>query len=52
MTSQKQESVWDVTESPSIKTYTLPNFRDLPQIQENKKDKGEPPTPKHCFTNT
>ena len=36
MTSQhqKQESVWKVTESPSIKTYTLPNFRDLPQIQE------------------
>jgi len=28
MTSQhqKQESVWDETESPSIKTYTLANF--------------------------
>lgn len=41
MTSQhqKQESVWDVTESPSIKTYTLPNFRDLPQIQEISEEK-------------
>ncbi len=41
MTSQhqKQESVWDVTESPSIKTYTLPNFRDLPQIQEMSGEK-------------
>ena len=27
-----QESVWD--ESPSLKSYTLSNFRDLPQIQE------------------
>ena len=26
-----QESVWD--ESPSLKSYTLSNFRDLPQIQ-------------------
>ena len=41
MTSQhqKQESVWDVTESPSIKTYTLPNFRDLPQIQKISEEK-------------
>jgi len=41
MTSQhqKQESVWKVTESPSIKTYTLPNFRDLPQIQEISEEK-------------
>ena len=41
MTSQhqKQESVWEVTESPSIKTYTLPNFRDLPQIQEISEEK-------------
>ena len=28
-----QESVWSETESPSIKSYTLSNFRDLPQIQ-------------------
>ncbi|NIP62319.1 MAG: lysine 2,3-aminomutase [Nitrosopumilaceae archaeon] len=28
-----QESVWSVSESPSIKSYTLANFRDLPQIQ-------------------
>ena len=41
MTSQhqKQESVWEVTESPSIKTYTLTNFRDLPQIQEMSSEK-------------
>ena len=41
MTSQhqKQESVWEVTESPSIKTYTLPNFRDLPQIQKISEEK-------------
>ena len=36
---QKQESVWEVTESPSIKTYTLPNFRDLPQIQKISEEK-------------
>ncbi len=34
MTLQNQESVWTETESPSIKTYTLANFRDLPQIQK------------------
>jgi len=34
MNYQNQESVWTETESPSIKTYTLTNFRDLPQIQE------------------
>ena len=41
MTSQhqKQESVWKVTESPSIKTYTLTNFRTLPQIQEISTEK-------------
>jgi len=38
-THQKQESVWKVTESPSIKTYTLTNFRDLPQIQEMSSEK-------------
>ncbi len=27
-----QESVWSETESPSIKSYTLSNFRNLPQI--------------------
>ncbi len=26
-----QETVWD--ESPSLKSYTLANFRNLPQIQ-------------------
>jgi KamA family protein len=39
MTSQKQESVWTETESPSIKTYTLTNFRNLPQIQEMSSEK-------------
>jgi len=34
MNYQNQQSVWTETESPSIKTYTLTNFRDLPQIQE------------------
>jgi len=34
MAYQNQESIWTETESPSIKTYTLTNFRDLPQIQE------------------
>jgi len=29
-----QESVWSETESPSIKTYTLANFRNIPQISE------------------
>ena len=29
-----QESVWSETESPKIKSYTLQNFRDLPQIQK------------------
>jgi KamA family protein len=37
--NQKQESVWDVTESPSIKTYTLTNFKDLPQIQKISEEK-------------
>lgn len=34
-----QESIWSKTESPSIKTYTLANFRDLPQIQEMPEEK-------------
>ncbi len=29
-----QESVWSETESPLIKTYTLANFRNIPQISE------------------
>ena len=29
-----QESVWGERESPSLKSYTLANFRQLPQIQE------------------
>ena len=34
MTLQEQNSIWSETESPSIKTYTLPNLRSLPQIQK------------------
>ena len=33
-TSQNQESVWSVDESPSIKSYTLANLRKLPQIEK------------------
>ncbi len=29
-----QESTWSETESPRIQTYTLANFRNLPQIQK------------------
>ena len=29
-----QESIWSETESPSLKSYTLNNFRQLPQIQK------------------
>ncbi|AFS81735.1 L-lysine 2,3-aminomutase [Candidatus Nitrosopumilus koreensis AR1] len=32
-----QESVWD--DSPSLKSYTLSNFRDLPQIQNLSEEK-------------
>lgn len=31
---QKSESIWGIEESPKIKTYTLGNFRELPQIQK------------------
>ncbi|MCE9652861.1 MAG: lysine 2,3-aminomutase [Nitrosarchaeum sp.] len=31
---QKQDSVWKINESPRIKSYTLANFRELPQIQK------------------
>ena len=31
---QKQDSIWSVKESPRIKSYTLANFRELPQIQK------------------
>jgi len=34
VTLQEQNSIWSETESPSIKTYTLPNLRSLPQIQK------------------
>ncbi len=36
---QKSESVWGIEESPRIKTYTLGNFRDLPQIQKLSEEK-------------
>ena len=31
---QKSESIWGIEESPRIKSYTLGNFRDLPEIQK------------------
>ena len=37
--NQEQNSVWTETESPSIKTYTLSNFRKLPQIQKMSEEK-------------
>jgi len=37
--NQEQNSVWTETESPSIKTYTLSNFRKLPQIQKMSDEK-------------
>ena len=39
MTLQEQDSVWSETESPTIKTYTLSNFRNLPQIQKMSEEK-------------
>ena len=37
--NQEQSTVWTETESPSIKTYTLANFRELPQIQKMSEEK-------------
>ena len=37
--NQKQETVWSENESPSIKTFTLANFRELPQIQQMSEEK-------------
>jgi len=37
--NQEQSTVWTETESPSIKTYTLSNFRKLPQIQKMSDEK-------------
>jgi len=31
---QRQDSAWKIEESPRIKSYTLANFRELPQIQK------------------
>lgn len=31
---QKQDSMWGIKESPRLKSYTLANFRELPQIQK------------------
>ena len=33
-TSQNQESIWSVDESPNIKSYTLANLRKLPQMEK------------------
>ncbi len=37
--NQKQKTVWSENESPSIKTFTLANFRELPQIQKMSEEK-------------
>ena len=37
--NQEQSTVWTETESPSIKTYTLSNFRELPQIKKMSEEK-------------
>ena len=34
MAQTSQESVWTVDESPSILSYTLTNFRKLPQLEK------------------
>ena len=34
MAQTSQESVWTVDESPSIQSYTLANFRKLPQLEK------------------
>ena len=34
MAQTSQESVWTVDESPSILSYTLANFRKLPQLEK------------------
>jgi len=39
VTLKNQESVWTENESPSIKTYTLSNFRNLPQLQTMSEEK-------------
>jgi L-lysine 2,3-aminomutase len=36
---QNQESKWQINESPRIMSYTLANFRQLPQIQKLGKEK-------------
>ena len=36
---QKQDSVWKINESPRLKSYTLTNFRELPQIQKLGEEK-------------
>ncbi len=39
MTIQTSEVDWTETTSPSIKSHTLQNFRDIPQIQEMSEEK-------------
>lgn len=36
---QKQDSMWKIDESPRLKSYTLANFRELPQIQKLGEEK-------------
>ena len=43
-----QESVWD--DSPSLKSYTLSNFRTLPQIQNLGEEKQFEMEVRKCLT--
>ena len=36
---QKQDSEWKINEPPRLKSYTLANFRELPQIQKLGEEK-------------
>ncbi|HJJ22089.1 MAG TPA: lysine 2,3-aminomutase, partial [Nitrosopumilus sp.] len=36
---QNQKSEWATNESPRLKSYTLANFRELPQIQKLGEEK-------------
>jgi len=33
----EQQAVWSINETTSIKSYTLMNFRNIPQIQEMRR---------------
>ncbi len=39
MTTQKVENIWNSTESPPYNSYTLMNFREIPQIKKLSEEK-------------